>query len=308
MITIKSKGLFWHESLGNDLFNKVKSGQESHGFPPGYYSLLIFLFFWPGSIFLFSLIKEIKLKFKEIVNKDKSTFFLILNFLVPFIFYELIPTKLPHYIFPSYVALSILISKYIVNNNYSGHILNFSLLPLIIYPTTIIVLIIYSVINFSDPGNIFFTIISFFLIMTICFIWINQKKNLKNILIFSGIFQISTYLILVFFLIPKLDKLWIAEKVNNIISIQARSIDEIYTLGFNEPSLLFLTSHKFKNLALADLTLDENKKKKIILIITSEHIEKIENGGEFNEFSILEEFTGFNYSRGKEVRFKVYIN
>ena len=52
LISIKSNGLFWHESVINDLFNKVKSGQESHGFLPGYYTLLIFLFFWPGSIFL----------------------------------------------------------------------------------------------------------------------------------------------------------------------------------------------------------------------------------------------------------------
>ena len=51
LISIKSNGLFWHESVINDLLNKVRSGQESHGFIPGYYTLLIFLFFWPGSIF-----------------------------------------------------------------------------------------------------------------------------------------------------------------------------------------------------------------------------------------------------------------
>ena len=46
LINEKSGGLFWQESIGNDLFNKVKSGQESHGFPPGYYTLLVFIFFW----------------------------------------------------------------------------------------------------------------------------------------------------------------------------------------------------------------------------------------------------------------------
>ena len=65
--TIKSGGLFWSESVGNDLFNKVKAGQESHGFPPGYY-FLIFLFFWPGSIFILNTIKNIKLNFFEILE------------------------------------------------------------------------------------------------------------------------------------------------------------------------------------------------------------------------------------------------
>ena len=62
LISIKSNGLFWHESVINDLFNKVKSGQESHGFIPGYYTLLIFLFFWPGSIFLPSFFINLKKK------------------------------------------------------------------------------------------------------------------------------------------------------------------------------------------------------------------------------------------------------
>ncbi|MEE2695266.1 MAG: glycosyltransferase family 39 protein [Pseudomonadota bacterium] len=308
LITIKSKGLFWQESIGNDLFNKIKSGQESHGFLPGYYSVLIFLFFWPGSIFLYSLVNEIKLKFKEIIFKDESTLFLILNFIVPFIFYELIPTKLPHYIFPSYLALSILISNYIVKNNYSRKTMKFSLLPLIIFPLAIISFIIYAVISYSNPDAIFFSIILLFLILTVLLIWANHRRNVKKLLVFSGIFQILNYLMLVFFLIPRLDKLWIAVKINNIISIHEKNVDEIYTLGFNEPSLLFLTSHKSKDLASVDLKLNKSKEKKIMLVITSEHIKKIEEEKLFNEFFLHEEFSGFNYSRGKEVRFKVYRN
>ena len=64
LITIETNGMFWHESLVNDFFNKVRSGQESHGFYPGYYAVLVFLFFWPGSIFLPSLIIDLKNKWK----------------------------------------------------------------------------------------------------------------------------------------------------------------------------------------------------------------------------------------------------
>ena len=105
----KSNGLFWHESVVNDLFNKVKSGQESHGFIPGYYSLLIFLFFWPASIFVPSFFLTMKRKFKNYFLYNKVNCYLILSFLLPFVVYELIPTKLPHYIFP-HVQPYILIS------------------------------------------------------------------------------------------------------------------------------------------------------------------------------------------------------
>ena len=58
IITFVSNGLFWHESVIHDLYYKVKSGQESHGFPPGYYSLLFLVMFWPGVIFVPSLLKK----------------------------------------------------------------------------------------------------------------------------------------------------------------------------------------------------------------------------------------------------------
>ena len=57
LITIKSGGSFWLESVGHDLFGKVSSGQESHGFPPGYYLITTLFLFWPGSIFIYPFLK-----------------------------------------------------------------------------------------------------------------------------------------------------------------------------------------------------------------------------------------------------------
>ena len=46
-ISLKSGWAFWQESVGKDMLGKVASGQESHGFPPGYYVLTFSLFLWP---------------------------------------------------------------------------------------------------------------------------------------------------------------------------------------------------------------------------------------------------------------------
>ena len=50
LITIKTQGAFFAESVGHDMMAKVAGGQESKGFPPGYYTLLFPVTFWPWSL------------------------------------------------------------------------------------------------------------------------------------------------------------------------------------------------------------------------------------------------------------------
>ena len=49
-IIAKSGGSFIAQSVGEDMLAKVIGGQESHGAPPGYYFLLFWVTFWPGSV------------------------------------------------------------------------------------------------------------------------------------------------------------------------------------------------------------------------------------------------------------------
>ena len=139
------------------------------------------------------------------------------------------------------------------------------------------------------------------------FLWISfQSKNFKRLLFFSGAFQIFTYLTLVFFLIPRLEKLWISEKLNDIIVKYEKNGDVVMTLGFNEPSLLFLTSYNTKKLPNSDLELDNLDRKGVLII--SKDFDNIKNEEKFSDFSLVDDFTGFNYSKGKEVEFRIYKN
>ena len=49
-IAAKSGGNFFVQSIGHDMLDKVTSGQEAHGAPPGYYLLLFWVTFWPGAV------------------------------------------------------------------------------------------------------------------------------------------------------------------------------------------------------------------------------------------------------------------
>ena len=96
---------FFASAVGQDLLGKVTSGQESHGAPPGYYFLLFWLTFWPGAALaalatpaVFAARREPAVKF-------------LLAWLVPsWIVFELVVTKLPHYVLPLYPAIAILIA------------------------------------------------------------------------------------------------------------------------------------------------------------------------------------------------------
>ena len=201
----------------NDLFNKVRSGQESHGFVPGYYTLLIFLFFWPGSIFIPSFFINLKIKFKEYFIKNNLNCFLILYFLLPFVLYEVIPTKLPHYIFPSYVALSILISKEIISSNFKSSLLKYAFLPTVIFPLTIMSIIAFAIYEYSSFDTFFFLIILTFLSFLFLLIFFLKKKKIKNILYVASFHQVFIYLVAIYYLVPQLNSFWIANNINKII-------------------------------------------------------------------------------------------
>jgi len=106
LISWRSGLEFWQESVGNDLFGKVVEGQESHGFPPGYFALTYALFMWPFAL----LALEAGLKALNRFREDPRLLFLVSWYIPLWFFFELIPTKLPHYVLPGYPALLLLMA------------------------------------------------------------------------------------------------------------------------------------------------------------------------------------------------------
>lgn len=104
-ISTKVGWAFWEESVGKDMLGKVASGQEAHGFPPGYYVITYALFTWPfGWIALDGGLAALK-RFRT----DPRLLFLIAWYIPWWIVCELLPTKLPHYMLPAYPAILLLV-------------------------------------------------------------------------------------------------------------------------------------------------------------------------------------------------------
>lgn len=106
VITWKSGAEFWQEAVGRDFLGKVASGQESHGFPPGYYFILFSATFWPFGVPAVAAGLAALSRFRS----DPRLLFCVAWYLPYWIAIELMPTKLPHYILPAYPALVLLMA------------------------------------------------------------------------------------------------------------------------------------------------------------------------------------------------------
>lgn len=104
-IVAKSGDSFFVQALGHDMLEKVTSGQEAHGAPPGLYLLLFWVTFWPGSI-LAGLAAPTIWK----ARREPGARFLLAWLIPSWIVFEAVMTKLPHYVLPLYPAIAILIA------------------------------------------------------------------------------------------------------------------------------------------------------------------------------------------------------
>jgi 4-amino-4-deoxy-L-arabinose transferase-like glycosyltransferase len=102
-IAVTSNGEFFATAVGHNLLGKVATGQQSHGAPPGYYLAAFALTFWPGSLFA-----AVAAPFVWATRRDPAVRFCLSWILPTWIVFELILTKLPHYVLPIYPAIACL--------------------------------------------------------------------------------------------------------------------------------------------------------------------------------------------------------
>jgi len=102
-IGVASGGDFFSKSVGDNFLGKVAQGQQAHGFPPGYYLGVFIASFWPGSLFA-----VLALPFVWARRRTVAVRFLLAWIIPTWVLFELVATKLPHYVLPTYPAIACL--------------------------------------------------------------------------------------------------------------------------------------------------------------------------------------------------------
>lgn len=101
------------QMLNHDLLPKLAGGHESHGGYFGTHLFLLLITFWPASLFLWPMAVRTWKQRREPIEK-----FLIAWILPTWLFFEIMPTKLPQYILPVFPALAILTAMMISTFNH----------------------------------------------------------------------------------------------------------------------------------------------------------------------------------------------
>lgn len=103
LILIQTKGAFLTDAVGHDLLGKVAGDQESHGAPPGFYLLTVWLTGWPLAPFVLLVAPTIWRQ-----RRAPAVAFLLAWVVPTWLVFEIFHTKLVHYALPIFPGLAIL--------------------------------------------------------------------------------------------------------------------------------------------------------------------------------------------------------
>lgn len=251
-IWIISDGKFFTDAVGTNFLGKVASGQQAHGSPPGLYLGIFLITFWPGSLFTAWALPFI---WKE--RKSESVCFLLCWIIPHWIVFELIATKLPHYVLPTYPAIAILTSAALWNisktlngptSRWGRWLLN---IYMVLWVVVGLLLAVGGIIYAHYMTGIWFwaaMIGAFGALLLIgytvaCFV----KDNMQRASIVAIGAAIVVYLELFVILIPGLSSEWLSGKVAQTVQLLKPCENSIVaSASYSEPSLVFLVGKETK--------------------------------------------------------------
>ena len=100
-VTVATDGAFWSTAIAGDLAPKLAGGQETHGAPPGYHTLLAPLLLFPMTLMLPAAAVAAWRR-----RREPGVRFALAWLIPAWIVFEATPTKLVHYTLPTYGAIA----------------------------------------------------------------------------------------------------------------------------------------------------------------------------------------------------------
>jgi 4-amino-4-deoxy-L-arabinose transferase-like glycosyltransferase len=241
-----TEGQFLADSLGRDLWSKLIGGQEAHGAPPFYYLALAMLTFWPGSRYLAPALIRGWQRHEQPVER------FLLAWIVPaWVFIELVPTKLPHYVLPLYPALALLAASAIGGGAGERPVwarwVSATNTGLWVLATLILAAaLIYLPIRFGD-GIPIAGVVGAVLLLGLMAVLLYHRPGPSG----AGGILLALALALIVpaagWVVPSLDRLWLSRDAAAMIARHAPPAGApLVVVGYNEPSLVFLVDAKLQ--------------------------------------------------------------
>ncbi|MCA1908776.1 MAG: glycosyltransferase family 39 protein [Magnetospirillum sp.] len=297
-------GAFVGEAVKGDLLPKLLGAQESHGGFPGMYLVLAVVLFWPGSLLLAPAATRLW------AQRHRFAFRVLLAWALPtWIMFELIPTKLPHYVLPAFPALALMTAALTLEGLEAFH----AKAAKIWYGAWTLIGLALAVAVVALPivfGN------GFVLVNAVAATAIVAATVIPAVLAVRGqmvgaalalaLTAAATYPAVFQGTLPILDKMFLSRSAAQVVNTIG-SDGPVAAAGYSEPSLVFLlgTDTRFTDGAGAADALKANPRA-LVLVESRQQAafdaRAADIGLKVEVFAILD---GFNYSRGKRASLAV---
>jgi 4-amino-4-deoxy-L-arabinose transferase-like glycosyltransferase len=239
-IAIVSDGAFYRIAIGQSLLGKVAAGQQGHGAPPGVYFALYWTTFWPAAALALTAFPWVWR------NRGTPAVRFCLAWIVPtWLVFELITTKLPHYVLPLYPAVATLIALGLMHGCRPASIIRWLLVPsVVIYGATAFAAL------YVLEGQIALTLLIVTVVATGVMAFglrdapAGSPVALAAAVAISGILMNAAVAASV---VPKLTTIWVAPRLAAAVKRDAQCPQpQVASAGFEEASLVFLAGTRIE--------------------------------------------------------------
>jgi len=227
---------FFADSIGGDMLSKL-SAQESHGAPPGVYLLLFWVTFWPGAALAGMAAPAVWR-----ARREPGAQYLLAWLVPSWIVFELVLTKLPHYVLPLYPAIAILTAGALERRVLSRSWLMRGAAWWFVIPAAASVIAVIGAITLTrQPVFLAWPFVAAALIFGLFAWWLyddnRAERSLLNAVVSAMFLAVAIYGVVVPALTPLFPSAEVARALRNVVCVGPKAA----AAGFHEPSLVFMT-------------------------------------------------------------------
>ena len=227
---------FFTDSLGGDMLSKL-SAQESHGAPPGVYLLLFWITFWPGAPLAVMAAPAVWR-----ARREPGAQFLLAWLVPSWIVFELVLTKLPHYVLPLYPAVAILTVGALERQVLSRSWLTRGSAWWFLIPAFASIIAVVAAIKLTrQPVFFAWPFVAGASIFGLFAWWLYEdsraERSLLNAFAAAAFLAFAIYGAVLPSLTPLFPSAEIARALRNVVCVGPKAA----AAGFHEPSLVFMT-------------------------------------------------------------------
>jgi len=299
----RAGGTFFTDSVGGDMLSKL-AAQESHGAPPGLYLLLFWITFWPGAPLAGMAAPAVWR-----ARREPGAQYLLAWLLPSWIVFEIVLTKLPHYVLPLYPAIAILTAGALERRVLSRSWLMKGAAWWFAIPALASILAVVGAIMLTrQPAFVAWPLLAVAMIFGLFAWWLYEdgraERSLLNAVVAALFLAFAVYGVV----LPRLNTLFPSAEFARALRYAVCVKPKLASAGFDEPSLVFMTDTSTlltDGSGAADF-LSQGSCRFALVEQRSERafVQRAEAIG--LRYNVATRIEGYNISRGKPVSIAVY--